>query len=139
MQAGLSIISAHTSLDLADFGLNDYICKILNAKTASTFVTEGRSEYVKYAVFVPRSHADFVREAMIGAGGGHIGDYSGCTFSVSGEGTFIPEEGTNPFIGEKGKLEKVQELRIETIILKSELPGTCKSRGESSSLRRGGL
>ncbi|PLX66374.1 MAG: Nif3-like dinuclear metal center hexameric protein [Denitrovibrio sp.] len=127
IQGGLSIVSAHTSLDLADFSLNDYICKILNANVVSSFIKEGADEYVKFVVFVPVAHADKVREAIIKSGGGHIGNYSGCTFSISGEGTFIPEDGTNPFIGKKGELEKVQELRIETIIEKKNLSGLLKA------------
>jgi dinuclear metal center YbgI/SA1388 family protein len=117
----LSIIAAHTSLDLADYGLNDYICDILGAVNSGSFINEGAHEYVKFAVFVPASHAESVRTAMIDAGAGHIGNYSGCTFSTPGEGTFIPGDGTDPFIGERDKLEKVAELRIETIIDKRRL------------------
>ncbi|MEI3578829.1 MAG: hypothetical protein V8Q30_01855 [Acutalibacteraceae bacterium] len=51
------------------------------------------------AVFVPVSHAEAVRHAMIGAGAGTIGGYTGCTFSVEGTGRFVPGEGTNPWPG----------------------------------------
>lgn len=121
IKSNLSVISAHTSLDLADYSLNDYICTLLGAEIVSTFVPEGRHEFVKFAVFVPETHAEAVRGAMIKAGGGHIGNYSGCTFSTAGTGTFMPGEGTNPFIGTKGELERVAELRIETIIDKRKL------------------
>ena len=116
IKADLSIVAAHTSLDLADYGLNDYLCDILNAENVSSFVKEGRHDFVKIVVFVPHSHADAVRKAMDVSGGGHIGNYSGCTFSTNGVGTFRPEDGTNPYIGTEGKHESVEEARIETII-----------------------
>ena len=36
--------------------------------------------------------------------------------SSEGIGTFFPEEGTNPYIGETGQLERVEEVRVETIV-----------------------
>lgn len=117
----LSIVAAHTSLDLADYSLNDHICEIMGAEVLSPFINEGRHEYVKFSVFVPETHSETVRQAMINAGGGHIGNYSGCTFSINGEGTFMPGEGTTPFIGTKDVLEKVNEKRIETIIDKRKV------------------
>lgn len=126
VRGNLSIISAHTSLDLADYSLNDYLAELLGSSVISDFVTEGREELLKFAVFVPADHAEAVRDAMINAGGGHIGNYSGCTFSIPGQGTFMPGEGTDPFIGEKGRLEKLSEVRIETIIPKSKLNNLLK-------------
>lgn len=67
-------------------------------------------------MFVPVTHVDAVRTALGDAGAGHIGNYSHCTFNSEGTGTFIPQEGTTPYIGEVGRLERVEEVRIETII-----------------------
>ena len=71
------------------------------------------SDSVKIVVTVPESHADLVRNAIGNAGGGQIGNYSHCSFSVKGEGRFKPEKGANPFLGEEGALESVVEERIE--------------------------
>lgn len=57
-----------------------------------------------------------MRKALGDADAGHIGNYSHCTFGSEGVGTFIPREGTNPYIGETGQLERVEEIRVETII-----------------------
>lgn len=65
---------------------------------------------------MPVTHAEEVRKALGDAGAGHIGNYSHCTFNSEGTGTFVPQEGTNPYIGETGQLERVEEVRIETII-----------------------
>lgn len=69
----------------------------------------------KLVIYAPLSHADAVREALGEAGAGKIGNYSNCTFTVRGIGRFKPEEGANPHIGEVGKLEEVEEERIETV------------------------
>ena len=67
----------------------------------------------KLVVTVPESDADALREAIGKAGGGKIGNYSHCSFSVQGVGRFLPLEGANPAIGERGKPEQVVEERIE--------------------------
>jgi hypothetical protein len=77
-------------------------------------------EFLKLVVFVPATHSDAVREAIAEAGGGRIGNYSFCSFSVKGIGRFRPEAGANPAIGQVGKLEEVEEERIEITCRKSE-------------------
>ena len=71
--------------------------------------------FVKIVVFVPLSHAEDVLKTLAEAGAGHIGNYDSCSFSSRGIGRFRGGEGTKPFIGEPGKLEEVEEERIETI------------------------
>ncbi|MCC2632110.1 MAG: NIF3-like protein [Patescibacteria group bacterium] len=78
-------------------------------------------EFVKLVVFVPETHADIVREAMGKAGAGKVGNYSFCSFSSKGVGRFLPEEGANPAIGEKGRLEEVAEERIEVSCTKAQV------------------
>lgn len=70
-------------------------------------------EVVKIVVTVPLSHNETVREAIGKAGGGKVGNYTFCSFSIIGTGRFKPEEGSNPFIGEQGKTEHVEEERVE--------------------------
>ena len=67
----------------------------------------------KIVVYVPLTHTDNVREAIGNAGGGKLGKYTYCSFSTRGIGRFKPEEGANPHIGAVGKLEEVEEERIE--------------------------
>ena len=69
----------------------------------------------KLVVYAPLTHADDVRTALADAGAGKMGNYSACTFSVRGVGRFRPEEGANPHTGSVGKLEEVEEERIETV------------------------
>ncbi|MDP4020837.1 MAG: hypothetical protein Q8P58_02245 [Candidatus Adlerbacteria bacterium] len=62
---------------------------------------------------VPVENTDQVRQAIGEAGAGKLGNYSFCSFSSKGVGRFKPEQGANPTIGEVGKLEEVEEERVE--------------------------
>jgi hypothetical protein len=81
----------------------------------------------KIVVFVPETHAAQLREAMGNAGAGRIGNYSHCTFSVKGVGRFRPDADANPTIGEVGKLEAVEEERIETVCSEARLMDVLKA------------
>lgn len=81
----------------------------------------------KIVVYVPQDHADEIREVMGNAGAGKLGNYQHCSFSVKGVGRFKPEAGANPTIGEIGKLEVVEEERIETICLEANLKEVLKA------------
>jgi hypothetical protein len=65
---------------------------------------------------VPVDAADRVASALFDAGAGRIGDYTQCSFRSPGTGTFFGGEGTNPAVGQSGKLERAEEIRIETVI-----------------------
>lgn len=75
----------------------------------------GDSVKYKVVVFVPAAALDAVREAMAAAGAGVIGNYSHCSFATPGRGTFVGEEGAHPAVGEAGRLEMVEEWRIEMV------------------------
>ncbi|WP_281658253.1 Nif3-like dinuclear metal center hexameric protein [Halobacillus sp. Cin3] len=117
----ITVYAAHTNLDVAEGGVNDVMADLLDVKNHRPLIPTETEQLVKLAVFVPDSHLEAVRDAVSEAGAGFIGDYSHCTYQVSGEGTFKPQEGTNPFIGEQGRLEQVQEKRLETIVPQSKL------------------
>lgn len=130
IQHGITIYSAHTNLDIAQGGLNDYNAKILELKDVRGFVKRSSDTFYKLVVFVPKEQAESVRMALGNAGAGHIGNYSDCSFSVSGTGRFKPLEGTSPFIGQQGEIESVEEERIETIVPKELLHSTLKAMME---------
>ncbi len=78
-------------------------------------------ELVKLVVFVPEENADEVREALGKAGAGKIGNYSYASFSIKGVGRFKPNEKAKPHIGKAGKLEEVDEERIEVACEKDQV------------------
>ena len=67
----------------------------------------------KIVVTVPENETEVLREAIGNAGGGKVGNYTHCSFSVKGTGRFLPIDGAKPTIGQVGQLEKVAEERIE--------------------------
>jgi hypothetical protein len=67
----------------------------------------------KVVVTVPENEANKLREAIGNAGGGKVGNYTHCSFSVKGTGRFLPIDGARPSIGQVGMLEEVVEERIE--------------------------
>lgn len=75
----------------------------------------------KIITFAPVKDAEKVRQAMTDAGAGVLGNYTHASFSSRGVGRFIPREGAKPAIGEVGKLEEVEEERIEVICQKEKV------------------
>jgi hypothetical protein len=69
----------------------------------------------KLVVFVPREALDAVREALFVAGAGRIGNYEHCSWYTEGTGTFLGGEGSSPSVGQAGREERVNELRLETV------------------------
>ncbi|WP_409270682.1 Nif3-like dinuclear metal center hexameric protein [Neobacillus sp. SCS-31] len=112
----ISVYAAHTNLDVATGGVNDMLSEALGLENSEVLVPTYEEQLKKIVVFVPHEHAGQVMEAMGNAGAGAIGNYSHCSFSTGGTGRFLPGEGTNPFIGSEGKVEEVEEVRIETIV-----------------------
>ncbi len=86
---------------------------------------------VKIVVHVPTAAADAVRAAVGGAGGGQIGEYSFCSFSVMGVGRFKPSPEANPHIGSANELEAVEEVRIEVTCNKADAPTICSAVKEA--------
>ncbi|PYY66575.1 NGG1p interacting factor NIF3 [Pseudomonas jessenii] len=70
----------------------------------------------KLSFFVPDSHVDVVKSAVFAAGGGRIGDYDHCAWQVLGIGQFRPLDGSQPFIGEAGQVEQVEEWKVELVV-----------------------
>jgi hypothetical protein len=81
---------------------------------------------VKLVVYIPLTHTNQVRDALGKAGAGKIGNYDFCSFSTPGTGRFRGNENSNPTIGEKGKLESVEEERVEVTVDKSILKDVIK-------------
>jgi len=70
---------------------------------------------VMIVVNVPLGEADAVRDAIGKAGGGKIGNYSFCSFSIKGIGRSLPSDDAHPAIGTPGQLEEIEEERIEVV------------------------
>lgn len=135
-ESGMAIFVPHTALDGAPGGVTDWLCEGLSSPIGEaregviqgdcrglTAGTGGHPEReVKIVTFVPSEKVDQLRSALATAGAGGIGRYRLCSFSVEGEGTFMPMEGADPSIGQVGRLERVRERRLEMVCSKRALP-----------------
>ena len=70
----------------------------------------------KLVVFVPPEALEAVREALFAAGAGRIGAYERCSWYTEGTGTFLGGDETSPAVGERGREERLPELRLETVL-----------------------
>jgi dinuclear metal center YbgI/SA1388 family protein len=119
IRSGITVFSIHTALDSAVGGVNDGLAEIIgirDGKPIGDYVGSPSGDNYKLVVFIPIESAAKVSNAVFAAGAGVIGNYSNCSFQAEGTGTFLPLEGAKPAIGKKGKVEKVAEVRFETIV-----------------------
>ncbi|QYJ15644.1 GTP cyclohydrolase 1 type 2 [Rubrobacter xylanophilus DSM 9941] len=115
VRAGIAVYAAHTSYDAAPGGVSEALAETLGLE-GPLEVLSPRGALQKLVVFVPEEHADSVAEALASEGAGVIGDYTHCTFRAPGTGTFLGGESTSPAVGERGRLERVAEIRLETVV-----------------------
>jgi hypothetical protein len=73
----------------------------------------------KLAFFVPDTHVEAVKNAVFAAGGGRIGAYDSCSWQAFGQGQFRPLDGSQPFLGQSGRVEKVEEWKVEMVVADS--------------------
>ena len=119
IRSGIAVFSIHTALDSVVGGVNDGLAEIVGIKDAEPigdYVQAPAGDNYKLVVFVPIKSAAAVANALFAVGAGHIGNYSHCGYQAEGTGSFKPLEGARPAIGKKGKLERVPEIRFETIV-----------------------
>jgi dinuclear metal center YbgI/SA1388 family protein len=116
LKNNISVICAHTNLDIAPNGLNSFLLKRMGLKNVGVLMADFEEKFYKIVVFVPIDDVERVRNAMCQYGAGSIGKYSDCTFAAPGIGTYRPSDLAKPYIGEVGRLENVNEVRLESIV-----------------------
>lgn len=110
----IALYAIHTNLDHVSEGVNRKICNKLGIKNPGILLPKV-NELRKLVTFCPIAEAENVRTALFDSGAGNIGNYSECSFSTNGLGSFRASENTKPFVGEVGKQHQEPELRIETV------------------------
>lgn len=114
-RSGIGVLCAHTNLDRARAGLNDWLAAALGLGDCQVLAAAHGSLH-KLVVYVPAGYEGQVADALFAAGAGHIGGYDGCSFRGEGIGTFRPGAGSTPFRGRVGEAEQVREVRLETVV-----------------------
>lgn len=111
---GVSVAVVHTSFDSAPGGMADSLAAALGLSELRPFGPAGPASSVKIVTFLPADAVEAVATAMTDAGGGRIGNYSGCSFRIAGTGAFDAGGGASPVVGDAGA-NRVDEVRLEML------------------------
>lgn len=110
----IAIYAIHTAFDNDYFGVNYKICEVLGLKNQQVLMPK-KNQLKKLEVYVPTDSAEILRNALFVAGAGNIGFYDECSFTIQGDGTFRPLEGSNPVTGTHNERENANEVLINVI------------------------
>ncbi len=115
IKKNIAIYAIHTNLDSVIAGVNGEIAHRLGLQGV-TILQPVKGFLKKLVTFVPKSHADKVREALFNAGAGNFSQYEQVSFNSTGTGTFTAKPGAQPFVGNIGQAHREEETRIEVIM-----------------------
>ena len=115
IQNKIALYAIHTNLDNYKLGVNHKMATLLNLQN-TRILAPVSNKLMKINAFVPEENKESVLKAMYNAGAGHIGNYSECSFSSDGFGTYLPNEEANPYKGVQHILSKEKEWKIEVIL-----------------------
>lgn len=107
----IAIFAIHTALDNAWNGVNAKICETLNLSNRKVLIPQ-KGTIKKLITFAPVAESDNIREALFNAGAGKIGNYSNCSFTQEGKGSFNGNDDSNPSIGKRGQTHFEKEVQI---------------------------
>ena len=113
----IAIYSMHTALDNAREGVNAKLCEVLGILNTRPLIPQ-KGIIKKLTTYVPKNKAEQLRKALFGAGAGTIGNYSDCSFSVEGTGSYTPEKNSNPAIGTIGETHYEDEIQVNVTYTK---------------------
>ena len=116
LTAGAALHVAHTNADVADPGVSDALADLLELRDLRPLAPSAGRALDKLVVYVPVEEAESLLDALAAAGAGQIGDYDRCAWSTTGTGTFRPLPGADPTVGEVGRVERVEEARLEVVL-----------------------
>ncbi len=123
----ICIYAIHTNLDNVLNGVNGKIADLIGLSQRTALMP--KSNLLKLSVFTPEDHAENVKNVILKSGAGELGNYSNCSFSSTGVGTFKPNHLAKPFTGKSNELESQSEVKVEVV-----LPSFLKSKVVSSMI-----
>ncbi len=121
IQNNINLLALHTNLDVSPVGPSFEIGRRIGLKNINFLRDSRHTENYKLITYVPEDSLERVRNAISDAGAGIIGDYSLCSFSSRGKGSFLGNSDSNPQTGTKNTLELVDEYKLEMIVPKHSL------------------
>jgi len=110
----IAIYAIHTNLDNVLNGVSGKMASLIGLQNTAVLAPKP-STLKKLFTFVPADKVEEVKQAIFNAGGGFIGNYSECSFTVEGTGTFKAGAGTDPYVGIIGEQHQEKEGKIEVV------------------------
>lgn len=129
----ISVICAHTNLDITPGGVNHKLAEIFQLSDLEILSSKTGSEIFHIAVMVPQSDFNNVKDAVFSAGAGEIGNYSNCMNSYEVIGQFKPLKGSNPANGIHDELINIAELKMEFFVDSFNLNKVIKAMKKAHS------
>ena len=115
LSAGCGLFVAHTNADVADPGVSDALAGLLDLSDLRPLQAVA-DPLDKLVAMVPTVGVDRLLDALAAAGAGTVGRYERCAWTTAGTGTFRPLPGASPAVGEVGRVEQVEETRLEVVL-----------------------
>lgn len=112
----IALYAAHTNMDLHPQGMAPLWARRLGCAAVEPLAPKPQASQLKLVTFAPAGAVASLRDAMANAGAGFIGEYHHCSFETPGTGSFHGSEQSNPTRGQAGRLEHVDEIRLEMIL-----------------------
>jgi len=125
----IAIYAIHTNLDNVKNGVNKKMAEKIGLQNVQ-ILNPKKGNLVKLVFFCPVKVSEKIKTALFEIGGGAIGEYDCCSFSIEGKGSFRAGEHANPHVGKRGEIHVEKENRIELIFpdyLQAELLRALKT------------
>ncbi len=119
IQHNIAIYSMHTALDNNQEGVNAKICDVLGLINTKILIPQ-KNTIKKLTTYAPLNAVEHIKNTLFKAGAGSIGNYSNCSFTTEGIGSFKANENANPVLGEIGKNHHEKEAQIHITYSKSK-------------------
>ncbi|MEO1010380.1 MAG: Nif3-like dinuclear metal center hexameric protein [Bacteroidota bacterium] len=119
IQNNIAIYTMHTALDNSNEGVNAKICHVLGIQNPKILIPK-KGSLKKLTTYVPYTDADRLRTSLFQAGAGNIGNYTNCSFNITGRGSYKAGEGARPTKGEIGNIHYEEEVQVNMVFPKSK-------------------
>ena len=124
---GIAVYALHTALDAVEGGTNDVLADVLGLRQRRPLEPIVRANQCKIVAFVPPDGLSHVAEAAFAAGAGRIGNYFDCAFFSHGIGSFCGSARARPTVGNAGRHEAVEEIRLEVVAPRAKAGAVCSA------------
>ncbi|GAY73069.1 Nif3-like dinuclear metal center hexameric protein [Lentilactobacillus kosonis] len=137
LQHNITVYSAHTNLDFADNGMNDWLADQLGLKKLVGMVPGYIDPVYRLTVQVPKVYAAAVRMSLVDAGAEvNNKEYRGYTYEIDGTVFYVPKSLSDPEIGTVGEPTEQGDARLEFELFKSKIDVVLKALNDVHPLQQ---